>query len=88
ACFPYHSLTKFLLKENKRQERKPQLAATSMLFRALVQNDSRLQESAGQLTLWREQAQNGTNKKFINQPFDNIDAELVDLISEQPHGRT
>lgn len=88
ACFPYHSLTKFLLKENKRQEREPQLAATSMLFRALVQNDSRLQESAGQLTLWREQAQNGTNKKFINQPFDNIDAELVDLISEQPHGRT
>lgn len=88
ACFPYHSLTKFLLKENKRQEREPQLAATSMLFRALVQNDSRLQEPAGQLTLWREQAQNGTNKKFINQPFDNIDAELVDLISEQPHGRT
>ncbi len=88
ACFPYHSLTKFLLKENKRQEREPQLAATSMLFRALVQNDSRVQESAGQLTLWREQAQNGTNKKFINQPFDNIDAELVDLISEQPHGRT
>ena len=88
ACFPYHSLTKFLLKENKRQEREPQLAATSMLFRALVQNDIRLQESAEQLMDWQGHAQNGVNKQFINLPFDSVDTELVELLSEQPYGRT
>ncbi|EKN4010497.1 TPA: hypothetical protein ACPZOZ_001956 [Yersinia enterocolitica] len=86
--FPYQPLAKFLLKENKRQEREPQLAATSMLFRAMVQKDVRLQESPEQLMQWREQAQEGKNKQFIDLPFADVDTKLINLISEQPHGRT
>lgn len=86
--FPYQPLAKFLLKENKRQEREPQLAATSMLFRAMVQKDVRLQESPEQLMQWREQALEGKNKQFIDLPFADVDTKLINLISEQPHGRT
>lgn len=87
ACFPYRPLTRFLLKENKRQERQPQLAASAMLFRALVQQDERLHEW-GQVDLWHEQAKRGSDKQFFDQPFDTLDKPLLRQISVQPHGRT
>jgi hypothetical protein len=87
ACFPYRPLTRYLLKENKRQERQPQLAASAMLFRALVQQDSRLQEPET-LAVWREQALSGVEKQFYHQPFDSLDRPLLDVIRRQPHGRT
>lgn len=87
ACFPYRPLTRYLLKENKRQERQPQLAASAMLFRALVQQDNRLHEW-GLVDRWREQARSGTDKQFHHQPFDVLDESLLQVISAQPHGRT
>ena len=87
ACFPFHPLNKYLLKENKRQERQPQLAATSMLFRALVQQDNRIHELE-QIEQWQEQAALGESKQFIECQFNELDSQLLDVINDQPHGRT
>lgn len=87
ACFPYHPLNKYLLKENKRQERQPQLAATSMLFRAMVQNDNRLHELE-LMDKWQEQALQGNSKQFYDVNLAEVDAHLVKALKDQPHGRT
>jgi len=87
ACFPYQPLNKYLLKQNKRQERQPQLAATSMLFRALVQQDARLHELE-MIEQWQEQAALGESKQFIESQFNELDNQLLDVINDQPHGRT
>lgn len=86
ACFPYHPLNKYLLKENKRQERQPQLAATSMLFRAMVQNDNRLHELE-LMDKWQEQAQQGNSKQFYDVKLAEVDVHLLDALKDQPHGR-
>ena len=87
ACFPYRPLNQYLLKQNKRQERQPQLAATAMLFRAVAQKDSRLHES-GFIERWQEQAKTGESKQFYENLFSEVDNQLLEIINEQPHGRT
>ena len=87
ACFPYRPLTRYLLKENKRQERQPQLAASAMLFRAMVQEDTRLHDR-GLMDRWREQASSGKDKLFYDREFEALDEQILDIIGEQPHGRT
>lgn len=87
ACFPYRPLNRYLLKENKRQERVPQLAATAMLFRAQVQLDSRLAD-AGLVDAWKHQAKAGGSKLFYDAQFDDLDHQLLEVLAAQPHGRT
>lgn len=87
ACFPYRPLNRYLLKENKRQERVPQLAATAMLFRTLVQQDSRLAD-AGLVETWKHEAKTGGSKQFYDAQFDDVDHQLLDVLAVQPHGRT
>lgn len=87
ACFPYRPLNRYLLKENKRQERMPQLAATAMLFRTLVQRDSRLAD-AGLVETWKHEAKTGGSKQFYDAQFDDVDHQLLDVLAVQPHGRT
>ena len=87
ACFPYRPLTRYLLKENKRQERQPQLAASAMLFRAMVQEDTRLHDCS-LMDRWREQASSGNDKLFYDCEFAVLDEQILDVIGEQPHGRT
>lgn len=82
ACFPYRPLNQYLLKQNKRQERQPQLAATAMLFRAIAQEDSRLHES-GFIELWQEQAKKGESKQFYENLFSEVDNQLLEIINEQ-----
>lgn len=87
TCFPYRPLQKYLLKENKRQEKQPQLAATAMLFRALVQGDERINQPES-VSQWRKDANRGTSKRFHGLSFESLDYSLLNIISEQPHGRT
>ena len=87
ACFPFRPLTRYLLKENKRQERVPQLAATAMLFRALVQQDVRLIDTK-QIDKWRQDCSQGESRQFHDIFFDDLDEELLEVIECQPHGRT
>lgn len=87
ACFPYRPLQKYLLKENKRQEKQPQLAATAMLFRALVQEDKRINQPEF-VDKWRKDANRGTNKRFHGLSFESLDHALINIIADQPHGRT
>lgn len=87
ACFPYRPLSRYLLKENKRQERAPQLAATAMLFRALVQQDSRLVD-AENIAKWQRDSAQGDSRQFYDVRFDGVDELLLDVIERQPHGRT
>ncbi|WP_233962468.1 hypothetical protein [Shewanella indica] len=87
ACFPYRPLSRYLLKENKRQERQPQLAATAMLFRALVQQDSRLVD-AENIEKWQRDSAQGDSRQFYDVLFDGVDELLLKVIERQPHGRT
>lgn len=87
ACFPYRPLNRFLLKENKRQERAPELAATAMLFRTLVQKDSRLAD-AGLVEAWKQDAKAGDRKQFYDVQIDDLNHQLLDVLAAQPHGRT
>lgn len=87
ACFPLQPLHKYLLKENKRQERQPQLAAMSMLFRALVQQDQRIQQQE-QLAIWQQQSAQGSSAEFRQLAWPDIDRALVNVIADEPFGRT
>ncbi|MBY5946829.1 hypothetical protein [Photobacterium rosenbergii] len=88
SCFPYHgSVDSMLLKENKRQERQPQLTATSHLFRGLVQVDKRLMSSLN-IDELAKAASVGEAKYFVDLPFDLVDENILDVIQQQPRGRT
>ncbi|MCC0088597.1 hypothetical protein [Aeromonas veronii] len=87
ACFPFRPLTSYLLKENKRQERAPQLAATAMLFRALVQQDERLTDTK-RIDKWRQDSSQGDSRLFHDIFFEDLDEKLLEVIECQPHGRT
>jgi len=87
SCFPYRPLNSYLLKENKRQEREPQLAATAMLFRAQVQQDCRLAEPEW-VEKWITQAKTGSSKHFHDCSFEDLDHYLLGVVNDQPHGRT
>ncbi|HIF9446358.1 TPA: ATP-binding domain-containing protein [Photobacterium damselae] len=87
SCFPYQtSVDSVLLKENKRQEKQPQLLATSYLFRALVQDDGRM--AISNLDEMRQLSRVGGVKKFIDNTFESCDGDVVQVIKKLPRGRT
>lgn len=88
GCFPYQGqIEAVLLEENKRQERQPQLVATSHLFRLLVQNDNRILSYIDYDVL-EAQSKTGKAKLFFNQRFNQVDETILDIIRNQPRGRT
>ena len=87
-CFPYQGMIeKSLLIENKRQENKPNLMALSSIFRAELQEDERLFERLPEYKKILSTVQNDDMRLF-DLPFTNVDEKVMQLIKDQPKGRT
>jgi len=89
-CFPYQgSIDKTLLIENKRQEHRPKLMALTSVFRAEIQGDKRLQSCLEEhKEILRSNTRNQDEISLVDLDFDSANDKIVELIKQQPKGRT
>jgi len=83
------SIDKTLLIENKRQEHRPKLMALTSVFRAEIQGDKRLQSCVEEhKEILRSNTRNQDEISLVDLDFDSVNDKIVELIKQQPKGRT